>query len=368
MKIKIKYFNFFKHPLLGISFFNWFKVLYNVRFKFNILFIPKIIFITIISLLNVPFHFFEFLFYSKKIKRQVVKSPIFILGHFRSGTTLLHYLLTKDKQFTYCSVYDALLPNISLIGGRLLKYLIALSLPSKRPQDNVEISINSPKEEEFAIANMSQYSYMFSFYFPKNAYNVLSNCVLFDGGGASYWKDKLDFFIKKLTMKSNGKRIVLKSPANTARVKEILDLYPDAKFIHITRNPYDVYSSTIRLYEKIIPITSFQNVDVNYISNYILKSYRLIYEKYINDIKFLKSNQLVQISFDDLEQEPLLVIKKIYKELDIKGIDSLELNLKKEIKEISKYKKNKYKPLGSLIKKKIQKEWGGVAEKIGLEL
>ena len=368
MKIKLKYFNFFKHPLLGISFLNWLEVLYNVRFRFNILFIPKILLITIISLLNVPFHMLEFLFYSNKIKRQVVKSPVFILGHFRSGTTLLHYLLTKDKQFTYCSVYDALLPNISLIGGRLSKYIIAFSLPSKRPQDNVKISIDSPKEEEFAMANMSISSFMFAFYFPKKAYNVLFNCVLFDGEKANYWKNKVDFFIKKLIMKSNGKRILLKSPANTARVKEILDLYPDAKFIHISRNPYEVYSSTIRLYERIIPVTSFQNVDRKYISNYILKSYRLIYEKYINDIKYLKSNQLVQISFDDLEREPLLVIKKIYKELNIEGIDLAVPSIKKEIKELSQYKKNQYRPLDSLTKRKIQKEWGGVVEKIGLEL
>ncbi|TFG37549.1 MAG: sulfotransferase, partial [Candidatus Aminicenantes bacterium] len=40
-------------------------------------------------------------------------------------------------------------------------------------------------------------------------------------------------FLKKLTFSSGGKRLLLKNPANTARIRVLLELFPDAKFIHV---------------------------------------------------------------------------------------------------------------------------------------
>ena len=71
----------------------------------------------------------------------------------------------------------------------------------------------------------------------------------------------MSFFVKKLNYKHAGKRILLKSPSNTGRVKEILDLYPDACFIHIHRDPFEVYQSNEKLYEKILPLLGFQKVE-----------------------------------------------------------------------------------------------------------
>ena len=68
----------------------------------------------------------------------------------------------------------------------------------------------------------------------------------------------MQYFVKKISYKYIGKRVLLKSPANTGRIKEILEVYPDACFIHIHRDPYAVYQSNVKLYEKILPL--FENL------------------------------------------------------------------------------------------------------------
>ena len=48
--------------------------------------------------------------------------------------------------------------------------------------------------------------------------------------------------MKKLSFSKN-KRIVLKSPLHLGRIPILLKMFPGAKFVHITRNPYAVYLS-----------------------------------------------------------------------------------------------------------------------------
>src|SRR5687768_18104609 len=43
-------------------------------------------------------------------------------------------------------------------------------------------------------------------------------------------------------------RSILKSPPHTCRVPTLLRLFPDARFVHIVRDPYAVYPSTLHLW------------------------------------------------------------------------------------------------------------------------
>jgi hypothetical protein len=43
------------------------------------------------------------------------------------------------------------------------------------------------------------------------------------------------------------KRLVLKSPPHTARVRLLREIFPGAKFVHISRDPYEIYQSTKRV-------------------------------------------------------------------------------------------------------------------------
>lgn len=373
MKVEFKtsdYLNFFRHPMLGTSLQNWVRVLWRAGFRIHPAFLLRFLFITGNAVLNVPFQWVEFLLYNHKIRRQKVHSPVFIIGHPRSGTTHLHYLLSKDPQFAYCTVYQAMIPHIFLTSGRALKGLVKSALPETRPQDKMPISIDSPKEEEFAMANSSRTSYMFTFYFPRRAVSFFKESVTFSESPSdrAHWMQHFNAFVKKLSFANKGKRLLLKSPANTARVSEILELYPDAKFIHIHRDPLEVYRSTVRLYEKVLPGTSFQKADGATLESYIVQSYRWMFEKYYTDRQTIPDEQLVEIAFDDLEQRPLETLERVYRLLGMEWSEETKRCLSEELKASSDYQKNTYDPLPKETREHLRKEWGDIANRMGYTL
>ncbi len=343
---KKNYRNIFKHPLMGVTFLVWLRILWENKFAISLRFIPRAISITFISFLNSPLHIMEYTVYSRRIKAQKVKEPIFILGHPRSGTTHLHYLMSKDKSKAFCTLYQGLLPHSFLVGGNAMRKMISKSIPKTRPQDEVKINIDSPKEEEFAIATMSGVSYLMTFYFPKFAMKHFEDGVLFKNDKRKkLWQTNFKYFVQKLSFAHEGKQLILKSPANTGRVKEILDVFPDAKFIYIHRNPIEVYQSTVRLYEKVIQETSFQEVEKEYIEEYIVSSYRLMLRKYKLEKELISKGSLTELSYGSLLQKPILELEKIYSDLNLKGFSESKNNFEEELDLTKNYKNNSYETL-----------------------
>lgn len=370
MNIQFKNSNFFdiKHPLMGISFYNWAKLLRKNGFKFHRGYLPKILFLTVNSIINLPVQGFEYARFGAKINRQKIVKPVFILGHPRSGTTYLHFVLSKDPGLAYCTTYEALIPNIFLTGGKLLKSLIAPAMPEHRPQDKMKIEIDSPMEEEFAMANISQTSFMHGFYFPEGMAENFSESVVFEKDAkknAAHWKRHFHFFLKKLTYKYPGRTLLLKSPANTGRLKEIYELFPDARFIHIHRNPYDVYLSTERLYERILPLTAFQKVDSEKVKSYIIDAYEKMYRKYLEDKKGVPENQLFEMRYDDFIDAPVAQLQKVYDHLKMEGFEEAVAHFRKEIKNAKNYRPNAYDAISDDVKFKIKEQWKFAFEAFG---
>ena len=257
------YLMFDEQPLAGTTLRNWIMLLIENKFRISWQFIPKAIYITIMLLILSPLRIKEKKFCEKKIKDIDVPSPIFIIGHWRGGTTFLHYLMGQDKNLAYVSTIETLAPNIFITNEKLLRSIVEKSLPDKRPMDNLEMEMDLPYEEEYAIANMCPFSFYHGWYFPKKIDYYFDKYVLFKNVSnktIKNWGDTYKYFLQKIAYKKAKKRILLKSLVNTAKIKHLLRLFPGAQFIHIYRNPYKVYMSTWKLYEKILPIFSFQHV------------------------------------------------------------------------------------------------------------
>ena len=90
----------------------------------------------------------------RRIAQQPIKdAPIFIIGHWRSGTTLLHELMSLDERFTFPTTYECFVPNHFLISAWFDAWLKCL-LPKQRPMDNMALGWDRPQEDEFALCNM----------------------------------------------------------------------------------------------------------------------------------------------------------------------------------------------------------------------
>jgi hypothetical protein len=321
---------------------------------------PKVLFITIVAFLNVPLHIWEYIRYNKNIRQAIVQPPVFILGHPRSGTTFLQYVLSKDPNFAFCSTAEGLMPNIFLTAGGFAKKILDMFMPDTRPQDNVKAGADLPVEEEFAMGSMSNTSWVHGLYFPKNIYKCFDQYVTFGDGDAAvkaHWKKHFDMLLKKFSVRYPDKSLLLKSPANTGRLKELYELYPNARFIHIYRNPFKVYPSNERLYEKILPIIGFQKVDGEFMKAHILYAYEKMYTKYLSDRLLIPASQLVEISYEDFISDPVQKTKHIYQHLSLGSFEEALPFFRKELERNADYTPNTYSGLEAATKEKIVQRW-----------
>lgn len=373
MKIEYRpahYFNVANHTAIGTDLITWLHVLAKHRFAVEVPFIPKAAFITATAFFNAPFQLLERAIYSKRINAAAVKQPVFILGHPRSGTTYLQYLFSRDPQFAYCSTFEGLVPHIFLTGGKPLQKTMQLLMPSTRPQDNVKISASLPVEEEFAMASISETSWVHGLYFPKSLVKVFDEEVIFSSSDEKikqHWQRHFLYFLKKLSFRYDEKTLLLKSPANTGRLKEIHEVFPDARFVHIHRNPYEVFQSCERLYEKVLPMVGFHKADDEKIRDYIFYFYEKIYKKYLRDRELIPANQWYEFSYEEFVADPVATMEKTYTHLGLSGFNEAKPFFEAEAAASSDYQKNSYSRLRTEDKERINQQWSFAFDAFGYQ-
>jgi len=356
-----------RQPLAGSTFINLIKVLIENRFRVNWKFIPRALYVFLMTIFTTPLRIQERKKFDKKIEKIKIKQPIFIIGHWRSGTTFLNYLMSQDKKLAYSSTMETLDPSIFLAYENLLKSIVTKSLPNKRPMDNLEMKAMLPYEEEYAIANLSPYSFYHAWYFPKKIDYYFKRYVLFedvDKEVIEEWEKTYTYFLQKISYKHDGKQIMLKSLVNTGKIKYLLAAFPDAKFIHLYRNPYEVYMSTWKLYNSILPIFSFQDIDKGDLDKSIINIYKQLYSKFLEQKHLIPKQNLIELKFEDFIKEPMKTVEIIYSKLDIPGFKNAKPAFEKYVKKHENYKKNHHK-FDEEIKDKVSKEWDFAFKEFG---
>ncbi|MGC9308500.1 MAG: sulfotransferase family protein, partial [Thermoplasmatota archaeon] len=236
-------------PLAGSTFTNLLRLLVQNRFRVDAVGMPRVLYSLLMSFLLGPLNLLEKLRYDDAIRgMRLEEPPVFIVGHWRSGTTFLHNILSQDSQFAFPTTFQTVTPGLFLRFEKLVKPIVAASLPEKRPEDNVDLGPDLPQEEEYAMGNLSPYAFYNGWCFPRNM-SFYHRYVCMDDvppGQVTEWKQMYHYFLQKVALAGGGRRLVVKNPANTARVKLLLEMYPEAKFVHIYRNPYHVYLSMKR--------------------------------------------------------------------------------------------------------------------------
>ncbi len=357
---KQDYFRLREQPLAGSNLHNWFQLLCENRFQVDLPFIPRALYVTLMIAFLTPFRCIEQRSLAESLKSVKIKDPLFIIGHFRSGTTFLHYLLGNDSQLGYVSTFETMTPSMMIAHEDFFKNMVMDRLPSKRPMDDLEMHANLPYEEEYAVANLSLFSFYHGWYFPKNWKSYFDRFVLFSNVSEkkiNQWKETYTYFLRKISLKNKGKRILLKNPINTGRIKRLLDLFPDAKFIHIYRNPYEVYLSTWKLYQSILPLFSFQHISSTTIDENILYTYQRLYESFLSQKHLIPKENLIEFNYTDFIADPLFYLQKSYETLALPGFSAAKSAFESYREKHRNYKASKY-DFSSELKNKVSKRWG----------
>lgn len=303
---------------------------------------------------------------SKMAQVQMDQAPLYIQGFGRSGTTHLLNLLAQAPAFGIVSTFQAVAAPMFLIGRGRLEPLFARNVPATRPMDNMAVSLDLPQEEEVALANTSHLSWVHHLTFPRRARTYLTKyaTMRLPESDMAKWKRAYLDVLRKATMASGGRRLVLKSPTNLGRTRELLRLFPDAKFIHIVRNPYVVFASMRNLYRKMLPICQLDDAEPEEVAATILDSYAAMMRQFLEDRASIPAGNLAEVRFEELERSPMRELERLYDELSLPGWTAAREPIADYLGTLSSYRKNAHDIDQETIDA-VDRAWGFAVEEWG---
>ncbi|NER97138.1 MAG: sulfotransferase [Symploca sp. SIO1B1] len=273
------------------------------------------------SLAEFPFSLYEDLVYGSRIETtKLNEHPVFVIGHWRSGTTHLHNILSQDPQWatpTHMHVFY----SRTFFTFERFRALFASRLPEERGYDQVKVGLDVPEEEEEALLSYSYRSFYHAVIFPRIADEFFRRYALLEDIEPEElvaWQQDYTWFLKKISLAFNGRPLLLKNPVNTCRIAPLIQLFPQARFVHIYRNPYEVFESNIRMIQIHTQNIRLQQLfPLEELHKGILQRYILMMEAYDRQCQALPSDRLVEVSFEQVRDYPLEALQYIYNKLNL---------------------------------------------------
>ncbi len=351
----------------GMKFSTWIALLARNRFQVAPRRLGLAVTITLTSIANSALRVLqEVVLYPFIRHARIEEPPIFVLGHWRSGTTMLHEVMVLDERFTCPNTYQCMAPNHFLLTSWIALRLTFL-LPKKRPMDEMAAGWKQPQEDEFALVNLGQPSPYSSIAFPngENSQGALSLEGLSKKQKQS-WKQTLFWFLKRVSAQSKN-RLVVKSPTHTARVKTLLEMFPEAKFIFVVRDPYEVFLSTMKLWTALRQSQSLQTGDNHDLKGQVLSDFETMFEAFKRDRSLIPEGHLFETRFEDFVDSPVSEMERLYGELGLGGFERSRPAIESYFARRADFQRDRYS-LTPELREEIDRRWGPYMRRYGYKV
>lgn len=305
------------------------RLLARGRFDVTLNCLPGIVTVSLWTPLNSALYHLSEALYRRRAEAVALDRapPVFVLGHWRTGTTLLHDLLAADPAFAAPTTYECLFPGHFLLTEDVLAPALTVFLPRKRPQDDVPVGADRPQEEEFAYANMGLGTPYNTMAWPRHG-PADTDYLDLEGltpAEREEWRRGFLWLYRRLALK-HDRPLVLKSPAHTARLKLLTVLFPHARFIHIARNPLAVVPSTVRLWRALYATQGLHNPPLvdDWLEAHVLDTFARLAARYEETRGLIGDGRLAEIRYEDLAAHPKAVLRDLYARLHLGRFEAAE--------------------------------------------
>ena len=343
-------------------------------------------------------------FWGRRLAASKLHSPpVFIIGHWRSGTTLLHELLVLDERLSSPSTFQCFAPEHFLVTEWFFRRFCRWMLPAKRPMDNMQTGWDRPQEDEFALLVMgvpSPYRRLAFPNLPPVDLEYLDTEGL-DEPRREAWGEPLVRFLKAVSWRTE-RPLVVKSPTHTGRIATLARIFPGAKFIHLTRNPETLFPSTVRLWQSLDAVQALQltptspgssspalpspepsaaaqasatdgpkspseavGLEAGNLEEYVIECLRRMYAAFHRDRDAIPAENIVDVRYEDLVADPVAQVESIYSRLRLGDFESVRESLMRWVEtEHSEYRPNRHRlPEGQATK--IRTAWRDYFDRYG---
>ena len=395
------------HPLSGITSAQWARMVWRHGGSMDVFtYWPRLLFITCMSVLNSFFALCDWLVYGRAVANQQLNDePVFVLGHPRTGTTHLHNLLSKDERFAFATTFSVGFPS-SFLCLRAVAPAIGLLMDSTRPMDNMSLAWDTPQEDELAMNQMSSGTSPYApLLFPRKEksfrpfYRFLlartgsgedSDLELEDADAEpcdpkdfERWRRAFILFLKKTQYAAGGarKRLLLKSPVHTARVRLIKSLFPKATFVFIHRHPLEVFRSAAHMADAYYWQCYLQRPRALDVQEFILHQGALLHRAYREDVAAMeaekgrdlcikKQKRLAEVRFAELDADPVGTLRATYAALGwTEAFKKVEPAIERYRRSLVDFKKNAFpeEGLSSEAEAEVRRRWRAWFEDLGYD-
>jgi omega-hydroxy-beta-dihydromenaquinone-9 sulfotransferase len=280
--------------------------------------LPRLVLFTLLSALNSFCGLLTRLLFGARIGEvRLHPAPIFVLGHWRTGTTYLHELLASDPRFIYPRGYQCGAPRLFLLLETTFRPFLNFALPQHRPMDAMRFDLERAQEDEYALLGLIGHSNMRSFIFPAAGPQDADYLSLrkLDDRARQCWTDNWIYFLKSVAIRhGDDQRFILKSPQHTARVRTILQVFPQAKVVHLVRNPLDIYASSVRTWKALCDTQGLQRPGAadGWIPENVLSTFQEMHRCFEADRHLIPRANLIDVRYEELTADPMQTLQQIY--------------------------------------------------------
>jgi omega-hydroxy-beta-dihydromenaquinone-9 sulfotransferase len=350
---------------LSCSFSAWMRLLIRNRFAVHWSRWHFAVLYTFLTVINSYLGLWQRILFGKRVAKTVIADPpIFIVGHWRTGTTLLHELLVLDDRRTAPTGYECLAPHHFLLTERFA-WSAGFLVSKHRAMDNMDLSLHHPQEDEFIWCVQGQPSPYLTLAFPNRPpqYERYLDLEQLTSRELEGWKRTLFRFVQQVYFRRR-RAVILKSPTHSFRIKVLLDIFPHAKFIHIVRDPYVVYPSTIHLLKALSRVHGLQRPTFEGLDEKVLSTYVDLYRKLDEGRKLVDPSRFYELRYEDLISDPEGQLRRLYEHMGLGDFEQYLPRLRQYLADHMDYETNTYE-LTAEQRAIIDERWGEVIHRYG---
>ena len=350
----------------GCEFFTWLRLLARNRFAIHPSYLYIAVIVTFVSFFHTLLRLLQEAIYGRRVRRTAItQPPLFIIGHWRTGTTFLHELLVQDERHSYPTTYECLEPNHFLLTERLITRWLGFLVPKRRPMDNMAAGFDRPQEDEFALCMLGAGSPYLTIAFPNHRPQGQKYLDLegLPPRALRAWKNAFLRFLQQITFK-DPKRLVLKSPPHTCRIKMLQRLFPGALFVHIVRDPYVVFPSTVNMWKTLYRMHGLQKPTFAGLEEQVFATGLRLHDRLEETRGLVDPARFYELRYEDLVRDPPGQLAALYEHLGLGGFDRMLPRLQRYLAGIAGYETNRY-PLTPEARAEISRRWGSIIRRYG---
>ena len=352
----------------GMNLGGWLRLLVKNRVAVSPSRWPMAAGITVMATANSALSLVESLGWGRAVAQvDVPDDPIFIVGHWRTGTTMLHEMFGLDSRMRCPTTYECLSPCHFLLTEEFVQKRLWFVIPRHRPMDNVRVGFERPQEDEAALCNLGHRSPFLTVAFPNRPlqyprYRDFSDLT---AGELDRWEKGIKQFLRRVLYKQRG-QLVLKSPQHTYRIRHLLKAFPRARFVHLSRDPYLVFRSTVHFWRRMYSEYGLQKPNFNGLEEFVLEHFEHMQLRLNEDRGAVDPQRWIQLRYEDLIADPVSHMEAIYEQLNLGDFEPARRAIEKYA--AKRYRTNQFEELEASQVEQINQRWADYFDRYGYEM